>query len=370
MTYCKVMCTTNSRSTLSFVFGLVLLFFNSCINHSTAPASSSESRQITIPEINHAKGFEFEQTDSTVLLRILYPSNGETADSIYLIHYERNKSHSDIQQIAIQSTTHFAFFDRLVVLERLIGLCGKNYLSNSQQAQANHLEEICSGSGLNLEKIASLQPDILMLYPFEQKDISRFHQLGVNTLFITEYLELTPLGRAEWLKLFGVLVNSDKAISIFEEIEREYIKFRQNKTTATMAFNLPHGENWNMPSGNSITANLLKDAGLDYVFADRKEEGNVILSMEEAYRVLSEAEYWVIIGEREAGFTMEKLIAENKIYATFPSVREGKVIFCNTAENDYFSRGVVEPHLMLMDLLKCLGKLKTNHKQTYFHVLQ
>ena len=209
-----------------------------------------------------------------------------------------------------------------------------------------------------------------MLYPFEQKDIERFHRLGIKTLFITEYLEPTPLGRAEWLKLFGVLTNSDKAISIFNEIEEDYLTYTQSQTTGTVALNLPHGENWNMPSGNSITANLLKDAGLEYVYENRKEEGNVILSMEEAYAVLSKSEYWVIITEREPGFSIEKLIAENKIYSTFPSVRNGKVIFCNTAENDYFSKGVVEPHVMLMDLLKCLGKLKINHKQTYFHVLQ
>jgi len=352
-------------------FGVILAFFlNSCINHSSNQVSNSANLENSIPEINYAKGFRFEQTDSTLLLKISYPSTQEVADSIWIIHPNAELNCGVLSRTAIQSTTHFAFFDRLEEVKKLIGLCGKNYLSQDQQTRASHLEDICSGSGFNLERIASLQPDLLMLYPFEQKDIERFHRLGIKTLFITEYLESTPLGRAEWLKLFGVLTNSDKAISIFEELEKSYLELKQNQTTGTVAFNVPHGDNWNMPSGNSITANLLKDAGLEYVYVNRKEEGNVILSMEEAYSVLSKSEYWVIITEREPGFSIEKLIAENKIYATFPSVRNGKVIFCNTAENDYFSKGVIEPHVMLKDLLMCLGKVEKNEKQTYFQVLK
>ena len=349
------------------LFAIILL--RSCINHTTDTIhviTPSETKPL--PVINYAKGFQFERTDSTLLLKILYPSTGDVADSLYVIHPDKRRQTLGFRKTAIQSTTHFAFFERLNELTSIVALCGKHYLSREQLEKAKNVTEICSESGFNVEKIATLQPDFLLVYPFEQKDLARFHRLGINTLLITEYLEQTPLARAEWLKLFGWMTNSPLLESAFEEIESVYHAHIQTSINATVALNVPFGEYWNMPNGNSITANLLKDAGLDYVFSNKLIEGNVELSMEEAYNVLSKADYWVIITERQIGFTMKDLLAENKIYATFPSVQNGKVIFCNTAENDYFSKGVIEPHIMLQDLVSCLGK-KQQTTNRYFRVL-
>ncbi len=354
----------------SILFFFVSGLFFACIRHNNEEHVTDKSTGIELPEIHHAKGFRFEETDSTVLFQILYPVDGKTADSGYLKHSDQTFPVYTFERTAIQSTTYFAFFERLGKVDELSGICGKKYLSQEQKNKAEHLEEICSDNGFNMERIAGLGPDVLFLYPFEQKDVERFHRLGIKTVLITEYLESTPLARAEWLKFFGVLTGSEKAETIFEEIETDYLKNQQNEITASVALNLPFGEHWNMPSGNSITANLMKDAGLEYVFSDRKEDGNVVLSMEEGYSVLAEAEYWVIISEREPGYTMEKLLGENKVYASFRSVREGKVIFCNTAENDYFSKGVIEPHVMLEDLLVCLGKKDATRENTYFHILK
>lgn len=356
--------------TLRYIWiGLIFsgLLLQGCIQHTEHEFTSSVSEELEIPEIRHAKGFEFVQTDSTVLLRVCYPSTGEVADSILISHATQGLKR--FERSAIQSTTHFAYFDRLNNVDRLIGLCGKRYLSTAQSKSAEHLTEICSETGFNLEKIAELNPDFLLVYPFEQKDLARFHRLGIQTLLITEYLELTPLARAEWLKFFGVMTGNKEATAVFEEIEIAYLNQVQKHSIGTVALNLPFGDQWNMPSGKSITAQLLKDAGLDYLFSNKQIDGNVVLSMEEGYDALSKADYWVIITERPPGFSLQDLLEENKIYATFPAVRNRKAIFCNTTENEYFSKGVIEPHLMLRDLLICLG-LSKEKSSGYFRKLK
>jgi iron complex transport system substrate-binding protein len=350
---------------------LFFISISSCIQHtSNSVEINEENIHHVLPKINHAKGFYFEETDSTILLKILYPSTNQVIDSVWLKHPQKEKELPSLTRTAIQSTTYFSFFDKLDALNRLIALCGVNYLSTSQKEKATHVQEICSPSSFNLEKLAVLQPDVLLLYPFEQKDVTRFHRLGIRTLLITEYLEETPLARAEWVKLFGLLTNNTTATTVFKDIETAYNEFKNSDVLGTVALNLPHGDNWNMPAGNSITANLVKDAGLEYVYAEQNQLGNNVLSMEEAYSVLSKVDYWIVIGEREADFSLEKLIAENKIYSTFPAVKNKKVIFCNTAHNDYFSKGVIEPHILLRDLIVCLKGGGVWVESSYFYVLE
>ena len=354
---------------IGVTIGLIFFVFmpQSCIQHTEQELTSNVSDEVDIPEIRHAKGFDFVQTDSTILLRVFYPSTGEAADSIVISHTTQGVKR--FERTAIQSTTHFAFFDRLNNVNQLIGLCGKRYLSAKQAKSAEHLIDICSETGFNLEKIAELHPDFLLVYPFEQKDLARFYRLGIQTLLITEYLEQTPLARAEWLKFFGVMTGNKAAAAVFDEIETSYLKQVQKQSIGSVALNLPFGDQWNMPSGKSITAQLLKDAGLDYLFSNKQLDGNVVLSMEEGYDALSKADYWVIITERPQGFSLKDLLVENKIYATFPSVQNGKVILCNTTENDYFSKGVIEPHLLLQDLLTCIG-LSEVETSGYFRELK
>jgi iron complex transport system substrate-binding protein len=129
--------------------------------------------------------------------------------------------------------------------------------------------------------------------------------LGIQTLLITEYLEQTPLARAEWLKFFGVMTGNKMAEAVFNEIETSYLKQVQKQSIGSVALNLPFGDQWNMPSGKSITAQLLKDAGLDYLFSNKQLDGNVVLSMEEGYDALSKADYWVTNHRATAGIFTE-----------------------------------------------------------------
>jgi len=133
-----------------------------------------------------------------------------------------------------------------------------------------------------------------------------------------------------------------------------------------MFFNLPFKENWNMPNSNSITANLVRDAGFDYVFSDTIND-NTIRSKEIVWENAMSCEYWIIITSRPENYTLQDLKNEEPIYSEFSSVKNNKVIFCNTSTTDYFTMGVVEPDIMLQDLIHCMD---SSYNSKYFRLLK
>jgi iron complex transport system substrate-binding protein len=349
----------------------LLIIFTSCIHHSENKLEKNNF--ITFPKvaIHYAQGFSIDISDSSVIIKTKIPESALLLDSIVLKKNSEKKFQWPLRTVGVQSTTYFAFLERLDEVKKITAVCDLNYYSDLQKSQFNDsITEICGGS-FNFEKLAIVHPDMMFLYPFENKGIDRFHQLGITTFYVTEYLEKTPLARAEWLKFFGFLMNNAQMNSAFEKIEQAYNSIKKVEINATIAFNLPFDDQWNMPAGNSITANLIKDAGFDYLLKDIQIEGNHILSKEKAYSILSKADYWIIVAERPADFNLAQLLKENPIYATFPSVKNGKVIFCNSFTTDYFSKGVLEPEIMLKDLLFCQDEfIDKNYQPHYFKLLR
>ena len=128
-----------------------------------------------------------------------------------------------------------------------------------------------------MESLLKINPDLFLIYPFELENQKKYNSKGIETLLISEYLENTPLARLEWIKLFGMLLDENElANNYFETVESNYIKQKiAIDSTKTMFFNLPFKESWNMPNSNSITANLVADAGFYYIFSDTINDNTV-----------------------------------------------------------------------------------------------
>jgi iron complex transport system substrate-binding protein len=133
--------------------------------------------------------------------------------------------------------------------------------------------------------------------------------------------------------------------------------------------NLPFQDEWFMPSEKSVGVQLIEDAGINYFYSKEKGTENKLHSKEEVWNDGVSADYWVILASRPAGYKMADLLNEEAVYKTFKSVKENQVIFCNTSESDYFSQGVIEPNLILKDLLYATGQIE-NHKPAYFFLLE
>ncbi|MCB9222866.1 MAG: ABC transporter substrate-binding protein [Crocinitomicaceae bacterium] len=362
------------------IIPLISLLMFSCIQHGQEQENSSIQESSTYQlQIKYAKGFEFEYTnDYTKVLSRSIQGNSFFEDSLFILHSEDHDLEQNckilptkINSICCQSSTHLAFLDFLNELDKVTGLCGTKYIESSPiHNKLKDLHEICLGEAVQSEEILSLAPDLYFIYPFASEEESKLRDQGIRTFMIAEYLEEHPIARLEWIKLFGVLTHKEKeADDYFNKVEGEYYdRVQQPDTNMKFFLNLPYGDSWYTPSANSLVVKLLEDAGLSYYYQKETGTENTPHTQEEMWETGTQANYWVIIAERPADFTLDDLIEENEVYKDFRSVIQHQVIFCNSATSDYFVTGVLEPHEMLKDILFATHKL-SEHKPKYFHLL-
>jgi len=363
----------------SMLFGLLILFTLSCVTHTTKEKNIDVIEVVKPIEIEFAKGFYI--TQESALTKIVTHSNLSTykfSDSIFINHNTKIDSNlkyikKNYQSLALQSSTYLAYLKILNKLDLVKGISGLQYVNLediSTILDENKTEEISINGSIQMESLLKVNPDLFLIYPFELENAEKYKMKGIQTLLISEYLEITPLARLEWIKLFGVIFNEvDKANQYFNDVKTKYLALKkQVNNSKKVFFNLPFNDNWNMPSSNSITANLVKDAGLNYIYSDTISD-NAIRSKEQVWEDAINAEYWVIIASRPENYSLNDLLKESKIYANFRSVKNKNVIFCNTSQSPYFIDGVVEPDVLLENLIQIIeNKDVQNFK--YFHRLK
>ena len=364
------------------LFSIIVL--GSCIQHTDDDdAVGIQELPHQQMEVNYAKGFKFNYTAQyTEIISRSLTGNAYFEDSIFILHdanYKLPKGSKvispELLSICCQSSTHLSYIDFFDKLNLVSGLCGMQYVQNQAVLKSlieGETKEICLGEALQTETLLALDPEVYLVYPFSSEENVKLNEMGVNTFMVAEYLEQHPIARLEWIKVFGLIFNqTEKAESYFEKVEEEYFELVQDEpdTNKNFIFNLPFGESWYTPSSNSLVVTLLQDAGLYYYYQDETGTENTPHSKEEVWEAGALASYWVIIASRPHDFSLADLVEEDEVYGTFKSVSNRQVIFCNSATTDYFIQGVIEPQIMLKDILYATHKID-DHNPRYFHILE
>lgn len=363
------------------LFLFITLVLSSCIQHTESNKQVVDVIKQFNVNIKYAEGFSIDcsHSDYTKIDINSIQSTFDFTDSIFLTHSPefdpngRKMIKENYQSLALQSSTYLAFLNILNKVDLVKGISGLQYVNseyyNEKLANSNTKEISINGS-IQMESLLSVNPELFLIFPFELDNKEKYEEKGIQTLLISEYLEETPLARLEWIKLFGLIFNeSELAENYFSDVEEKYNHLVSPvDSNKTVFFNLPFKDNWNMPSSNSITANLVKDAGFNYIYSDTIND-NSVRAKETVWNDAMTCEYWIIIASRPADFTLEDLKNEQDIYADFPAVKKGKVIFCNTSTTDYFTNGIVAPDQMLKDLIHAFNPVKS-HVPQYFTPLK
>ncbi len=361
---------------------LILLPLLSCVQHQPNQQKKVDTfKRFDDIKIKYAQRFSVDVSDENYSKIEINSGDSKFQfyDSIYIPHvadYDFNNYKlvkNNYQSLAIQSVTYFAYLELIDKVNLIKGLSGLDYVAQSdikKILKKNKVKEISNDGEIVLEKLLKINPDLFLIYPYELQSAKKYNRKGIETLLVAEYLESTPLGRLEWLKFFGLIFNEySTAKHIFNEKEKKYLSLQQTlDTSKTVFFNLPYNDNWAMPSSQSVTVNLAKDAGLNYVYKQKTSQDNLVLSKEEVWNDAMKSEYWIIIASRPKNYKLKDLLKEESIYKDFKAVKNHNVIFCNTSTTNYFTRGPVQPELMLQDLINCV-----NHSDvptSYFKLLK
>ncbi len=367
-----------------FLFTL-LFFLTNCINHEQDRNSAQQITQDLIQlEVNYAKGFELNYEENFIqIITKSFSENAPFKDSIYIpindaynIPEEVKILTAEVRKLACQSSTHLAFINTLKSTDLIKGLCGLKYIQNQKVKEIileNGAVELCLTDQIQKEALLKANPDLFFTYPFGGDQNQSYQNSGINTLLIAEYLESNQMARLEWIKLFGVILGKSKeANEYFNQVESSYklLKTKVIPKEKTFIMNLPFRDTWFMPSATSVGVKTITDAGLNYYY-ENWEGGteNEMHAKESVWNDGVYSDYWIIVAHRPIGFTLDDLIREEPVYAEFKSVKDKQVVFCNTAEVDYFAQGIMEPNVILKDILFATGQLK-KYEPKYFFLLQ
>lgn len=268
-----------------------------------------------------------------------------------------------VQRIAAGSTTHMAMLDTLGMLSNLVGLMEASRLYNPQaraRLAAGQLVDIAPAGELNLELLFSIEPELLLITGvYSNVPAGPLAQQRITALPIAEWLEAHPLGRLEWIKLMGALVDKyDESAAIYESVCARYDSLSALAPTDTSNAPMfivggPFQDVWYMPAGQSYMAQLLRDAGVRYPFAQDSSQGSLPLSIETVFAYGLTADAWLNPGTVNS---LQDLAARDARHTRFPSFQESTVYRANKRRNDkggddFWERGVLRPDDVLADII-------------------
>ena len=335
--------TTIVHRTLYIVHCILSLCFVGCTSHS--------AEQGTVPVGNkYATGFQITPTDTGTIVEVFQP-------------YQCVCVKEPMHRLGTMSTVQVGFLYALDALDCLVAVCNPELIYTPVKG-----DEIDLGDSMkpSAERVLQAGLDALLAVNYGQYDnleAARLEKLGVRTIYINEWQEGSPLARAEWIRVLGVLTGRlNEADSVFAEVEQKYEKLKNLKSQISnlKSPKIMSGNNfrgtWYVPSGKNYLAYLFKDAGADYPFYDNNQETSLPLTIEETIRYFHDADVWVGAG----GNSLEELAQMDEKHTWFEAYQNGRVYnwrkqVKDGGPNNFWERGVVHPEEMLEDIIHMLN---------------
>lgn len=247
---------------------------------------------------------------------------------------------------------------------------------SSASSTSASLPIVDCGSGMqpDVEKIIALHPEALLISPFENSGgYGKLDNLNIPIIETADYMETSPLGRAEWIKFYGLLYGADKAASLFAAIEKGYLSLKAQAAKLPKGLSViterKMGSVWYSPGGKSTMGILLKDANARYIFADDEHCGSLSLSPEQLIARGSEVDVWAFKYFGGQPLSRAALLQEYDGYKALRAFQTGNIYECNTDRIPYFETVSFHPEILLREFIllshpqaKGLGALRFYRK--------
>ena len=281
------------------------------------------------------------------------------------------------------SSTQWSVFQKLGEIARVKGVLESNYTTNNEILRLvaeGKITDVGVSTNVNAEKLINLQPDLILYTPYPGIDFSHLGELsGATMLSFPDYLESHPLGRAEWMKVVGLLCGKEDVTNQwFEDVVRRYESLSYKCSTIenkpTVFSDLPFENQWYVPGGNSYIAKIFADAGGDYIWKDNESTGSLHIDAESVLLKAQQADFWRVINSYDTPFTYDRLKNENELYPLFKAFKEKQLLVCNVRECGYFEKSQYEPDVLLADFIyhfhpELLTDEWENYTPKYFKLL-
>lgn len=309
----------------------------------------------------------------TMLHRYILIPKGEEGDRTVAMLARRHSTgarcttdtvRTPVESNLVFTAPHCQLLTELGCQNAITGVCDKDYINipdikSRAQADAKVAHPIMDcGSSMqpDIERIIALHPEALLISPFENSGgYGKLDKLRIPVIETADYMETSPLGRAEWIKLYGLLLGSSKADSLFSAIEKEYLQLKAEAAKLPLGLSIlterKTGNVWYVPGGKSTMGILLRDAHARYIFADDTHSGSLSMSPEQIIAKGNQVDVWAFKYFGGNALTKQDLLAEYQGYQALKAFQTGTVYETDTSCEPYFELTSFHPEILLREFI-------------------
>ena len=359
--------------------------------------NDAEDAEYQYAEVNVANSWKA----GTLLHRyILIPKGKEGDETVARLALQRTSGmgcttdtvRTPVERSAVFIAPHCQLMYEMGCQQVIRGVCDLDYInipdvkkraaSAGKASVGNSIVDCGSSMAPDIERIIALKPEVILLSPFENSGgYGKLDKLHVPIIEAADYMESSPLGRAEWMKFYGMLFKKDgnapktalaascepKADSLFAKIEKEYLKLKAEAAGYPKGLSIlterKTGNVWYVPGGQSTIGILLKDANARYIFEDDEHSGSLAMSPEQILAKGKQVDVWAFKYFGGAPLSQAQLLQEYDGYKALAAFSRGNIYQVDTSTVPYFELTSFHPELLLREFIilahgKRFGKLR------------
>lgn len=333
-----------------------------------------EKNKLVQNSIEYASGLSIQKYKGYSVVKVSNPWPDANKKFTYILKEKNGIVPDSLQQytnisvpletIVVTSTTNIPFLEMLEVENKLVGFPHTDYVSSEKTRvliDKGSVKNVGQNEKLNIEQLIDLNPSLIVTFGVDNNNpmLNNLQKSGLKVMIQGDWMEQSPLGKAEWIKLYGTLFGKeDKAKEIFEKIVTSYNQalklVEMSDANATVLYGSMYQDQWYVARGKSWVAQFMKDAKANYLWSDLEGTGSLGLSFEKILDKAKDAQYWIATGSIKS---LEELAASNPHYNQFKAFTDKNVFtfegkFGAKGGTIYYELAPSRPDLVLKDYIK------------------
>lgn len=379
----------------NIIFGaLVVLLVVACQGGKTASGEGGDTLQMKYAElltiVKHNDGAYTEaiienpwKKGTTLHKYILVPKGKEGDETVARLKDDIRENSAlqigkacDIVRTPLESNVvftapHCQLMYELGCKNAITGVCDKDYINipdikervklSDGKASTSDTDKVIIDCGSSMqpdiERIIALKPEGLFISPFENSGgYGKLDKLHIPIIETADYMETSPLGRAEWMKFYGLLFKSEeRSDSLFSSIEKEYLALKAEAAKLPLGLSIlterKMGSVWYVPGGKSTMGILLKDANAKYIFADDTHSGSLAYGPERILSKGTQIDVWAFKYFGGKALSKSDLLAEYEGYKALKTFKQNSIYQVDTSTQPYFELTSFHPEILLREFI-------------------
>ena len=242
-----------------------------------------------------------------------------------------------------------------------------------EQVAKGRITDVGDGMSPVIEKIIDEHPDALFLSPFENSGgYGKLEEINIPIIECADYMEASPLARAEWLRFYGMLFGcEERADMLFQSVDNSYQQLKalaaKAKTKPSVLVDKVTGSVWYVPGGKSTIGQMIKDANGQYAWADDEHSGSISLPFETVLERAGDANVWLFRYSSDHDITYDELLSEHHGYNQINAFKQQTAYGCNVENSLFYEESPFHPERLLGDFIHILHpELEIINSMRYF----